>query len=113
MKMDSQAMAAKVACDRMSRLFMTHMFFKHTTSTRFIPKKSKDPHVRINPLASCVSPVNSTRANAAMMAASNRNIDGPEIAAKAIHGKKPRRMLNICFIRMNASVMECSPKCGN
>src|SRR5208283_1662187 len=40
----------------------------------------------------------STRVRAAMMAAFNRNRDGPEIAPKAIQGRKPSRMLRISFI---------------
>jgi len=36
------------------------------------------------------------------MLAFNRNRDGPEMTEKAIQGRKPSRMLNICFILMSA-----------
>ena len=47
--MDSQAIAAKVTFDKISRLFITHMFLKSTPIIRSMPKKRNDPQVRINP----------------------------------------------------------------
>jgi hypothetical protein len=40
----------------------------------------------------------SVRTRAAIMAAFNRNRDGPEIAQKTIQGGKPNRILRVSFI---------------